>query len=93
MANILMNIEKGIEIAAEDALHWLSGAAKALVLAPKVIAAIGVLLGAVSKAIVDGEGAAASGGLNIVLDEQVLADIKAVWPDLVAAFAAAGVKI
>ena len=35
MANILVNIEKGIEIGAEDALKWLTGANKALKAAPQ----------------------------------------------------------
>ena len=37
MANILVNLEKGIEIGAEDALKWLTGANKALHAAPQVI--------------------------------------------------------
>jgi hypothetical protein len=40
MANILVNIEKGIEIGAEDALKWLIGAGKALYAAPAAIAAL-----------------------------------------------------
>ena len=86
MANILVNIEKGIEIGAEDALHWLSEATKVLNASPKVIAALGVLLGAISTAVTDGVAAAGASGLNIQLDEKVLADIKAVWPEIVSAF-------
>ena len=49
MANILVNIEKGIEIGAEDALKWLTGANKALTAAPAVVAALATLIGAVEK--------------------------------------------
>src|ERR1700674_3472852 len=41
MANILVNMEKGIEIGAEDVLKWLTGANKALHAAPEVVAALG----------------------------------------------------
>jgi len=40
MANILVNIEKGIEVAAEDVLKWLVSAGKALHAAPAAIAAL-----------------------------------------------------
>lgn len=40
MANILVNIEKGIEIGAEDALKWLVSAGKAFHAAPAAIAAL-----------------------------------------------------
>ena len=43
MANIMVNIEKGIEIAAEDALKWLTGANKALKAAPQVVAALATM--------------------------------------------------
>src|ERR1039457_4372493 len=49
MANILVNIEKGIEIGAEDALKWLTGADKALHAAPAVIAALAILVAAMEK--------------------------------------------
>ena len=49
MANILVNIEKGIEIGAEDVLKWLTGAEKVLFAAPKVIAALAILAAAMEK--------------------------------------------
>ena len=49
MANILVNIEKGIEIAAEDVLKWLTGANKVLRAAPEVIAALATLISALEK--------------------------------------------
>ena len=49
MANILVNIEKGIEVAAEDVLKWLVGAGKALHAAPAAIAALATMVAALEK--------------------------------------------
>jgi hypothetical protein len=57
MANILVNIEKGIEIAAEDVLKWLTGANKALKAAPQVVAALATLIAAVEKPMAELAGA------------------------------------
>lgn len=92
MANIMVNIEKGIEIAAEDALKWLTGANKALKAAPQVVAALATLIGAVEKPISELAGAAAN-PLNIPLDIQTAQDLKAVWPDVKAFLATLGVKL
>jgi hypothetical protein len=91
MANILVNIEKGIEIAAEDALKWLTGANKALKAAPQVVAALATLIVAVEKPISELAGAAAN-PLNIALDIQTAKDLKAVWPDVKDFLATLGVK-
>jgi hypothetical protein len=91
MANILVNIEKGIEIAAGDALKWLTGAGKALHAAPKVVAALAILVGAVEKPLSELAGAAAN-PLNIPLDIETVNDLKAVWPDVKAFLTALGVK-
>jgi len=87
----MVNIEKGIEIAAEDALKWLSGANKALKAAPQVVAALATLIGAVEKPISELAGAAAN-PLNIPLDIQTAKDLKAVWPDVKVFLATLGVK-
>ena len=79
MANILLNMEKGIEIGAEDVLKWLTGANKALHAAPEVVAALATLIGAVEKPLADISGAAAN-PLNIALDIQTVNDLKATWP-------------
>ena len=50
MANILVNIEKGIEVGAEDVLKWLTGAEKVLHAAPAVIAALATLGGSNGEA-------------------------------------------
>jgi hypothetical protein len=92
MANILVNIEKGIEIAAEDALKWLTSANKTLHAAPEVIAALATLLGAVEKPLMD-VAAAASNPLNIALDVQTATDLKAVWPQVKSFLATLGIKL
>src|SRR5580704_5250522 len=79
MANILVNIEKGIEIGAEDILKWLTGANKALHAAPEVVAALATLIGAVEKPLAD-ISSAATNPLNIALDIQTVNDLKATWP-------------
>jgi hypothetical protein len=91
MANILVNIEKGIEIGAEDALKWLTGANKALRAAPEVVAALATLVAAVEKPIADVAGVAAN-PLNIALDIQTVSDLKAAWPQVKAFLETLGVK-
>lgn len=91
MANILVNIEKGIEIGAEDVLKWLTGANKALSAAPAVVAALATLVGAVEKPMAELAGAAAN-PLNIALDVQTVTDLKAVWPDVKKFLVTLGVK-
>ena len=91
MANILVNIEKGIEIGAEDALKWLSGANKTLKATPAVIAALATLIGAVEKPLAEVAGVAAN-PLNILLDIQTVNDLKAVWPEVKQFLTTFGVK-
>jgi hypothetical protein len=91
MAKILVNIEKGIEIGAEDTLKWLTGANKALTAAPAVVAALATLIGAVEKPMAELAGAAAN-PLNIALDIQTVTDLRAAWPDVQAFLKTLGVK-
>ena len=91
MANILVNIEKGIEIGAEDALKWLIGAGKALYAAPAAIAALAVMVAALEKPLAELECAAAN-PLNIALDIQTVSDLKAAWPEVKAFLKSLGVK-
>ena len=79
MANILVDMEKGIEIGAKDALRWLIGANNAVQAAPEVIAALATLIGALEKPLQDISGAAQN-PLNIALDIQTVRDLKAAWP-------------
>lgn len=90
LATIIADAEKGIEIGAEDLLKLVGTAQK---VAPGVLAAVGILAGGVTKALTDVEGAAASSGLNIALDEQTLTDLKAVWPQVKAFLLTLGIKI
>lgn len=91
MANILVSIEKGIEIGAEDALKWLTGADRVLKAAPEVVAALATLVGAVEKPITDLAGVAAD-PLNIPLDVQTVNDLKTVWPEVKTFLGTLGVK-
>ena len=91
MANILVNIEKGIEIAAEDALKWLGKAHTALSAAPSVVAALATLIAVIDKPLLDISGVAAN-PLNIALDVQTVNDLKAVWPQVKSFLASLGVK-
>jgi len=91
MANILVNIEKGIEIAAEDALKWLTGADKALHAAPQVVAALATLIAAIEKPLADID-VAAKNPMNIALDVQTVKDLKAAWPAVRQFLATLGVK-
>lgn len=93
MANVFLDIAKGVEVGAEDALKFLTGAqALATKLEPGVVAALGVVLGAVNTSLTAVEGAASADGLNVTLDESVVADLKTVWPAVEAFCAAIGVK-
>ncbi|HEY6489105.1 MAG: hypothetical protein WCC26_19975 [Terracidiphilus sp.] len=91
MANILVNIEKGVEIGAQDALRWLTSADKALQAAPTVVAALATLVAAMEKPLSELAGAAAN-PLNIPLDVQTAMDLKAAWPQLQAFLKTLGVK-
>ena len=91
MENILVNLEKGIEIGAEDALKWLTGSVKVLSAAPKVIAAFGVLVGQLEKPLAD-VASDVTNPLNISLDIQTVTDLKAAWPDVKQFLTTLGVK-
>lgn len=91
MANILVNIEKGIEIGAEDVLKWLTGAERSLHAAPTVIAALATLVAAMEKPLAELAGATAN-PLNIPLDIQTAKDLKATWPQVKQFLSSLGVK-
>jgi hypothetical protein len=91
MANILVNIEKGVEIAAGDVLKWLGKAQTAVNAAPAVVAALATLITQLEKPIMDVSGVAAN-PLNIALDLQTATDLKAVWPEIKAFLVTLGVK-
>lgn len=91
MANILVNIEKGIEIGAEDALKWLTGAGKHLQATPAAVAALATLATALEKPLADLVGAAAN-PLNIALDVETVAALKTAWPQVKTFLTGMGVK-
>jgi hypothetical protein len=93
MANILVGIEHGIEVAAEDILKFLTSAKElSSKLDPNAIAGLGVLLGTVAKAMED-VSAAAANPLNLSLDATTVQDLKAVWPAVVKFAASIGIKL
>jgi hypothetical protein len=91
MANILLNIEKGIEVGAEDALKWLGKAQSALSAAPAVVAALATLASAVERPLTE-LSAVATNPFNIPMDIQTAEDLKAVWPDVKTFLGTLGVK-
>ena len=91
MANILVNIEEGIEIGAEDVLKWLVGAGRVIHAAPAVIAALATLVAAMEKPLAELAGAAAN-PLNIPLDIETAKDLKATWPQVKLFLITLGVK-
>ena len=92
MANILLNIEKDIEIGAEDLLKWLGKADTVLMAAPGAVAALATVLGAVERGLMDLTIAAAN-PLNIAFDVQTANDLKVVWPDVKTFLLTLGIKI
>jgi CHASE2 domain-containing sensor protein len=93
MAKILLNIEHGIEVAAEEVLKFVGGV-EALnnKIAPDAIAGLGVLLGTVAKALGDINGVV-SNPLNVSLEATTVKDLKAVWPAIVRFAASIGIKL
>ena len=91
MANILVNIEKGIEVGAEDVLKWLTGVERVLHAAPAVIAALATLAAAMEKPLAELV-VATENPLNIALDIQTARDLKATWPQVKAFLVSLGVK-
>jgi len=93
MANILLGIERGIEVAAEDVLKFVSGAMVASNKAePGVVAGLGVLLGIVAKTLGDINGVV-NNPLNFSLDVATIQDLKAVWPAMVQFAVSIGIKL
>lgn len=93
MANILVNLEQGIEVAATDVLKFLTQSETLVTKTePGVVAALGVLLGATETAIT-ALGQATASPLNIALDAQTVADLRAVWPAVVAFATSLGIKL
>lgn len=93
MANILLSIEHGVEVAAEDILKFVSGVTNlSSKIEPNVVAGLGVLLGAVTKTLGDINGAVEN-PLNFSLDAAAVQDLKAVWPAVVQFAGSLGIKL
>ncbi len=91
MANIYLNVEKGIVVGAEDVLKWLTGTAKLLHATPAAIAALATLAGALEKPLSELAEVAAN-PLNIVLDIETAEDLRTAWPELKTFLVTLGVK-
>ncbi len=90
LATIVLDVEKGIEVGAADLLKLVG---KAQTAGPSVLAALGVLASGITTSLTEIESAAGASGLNIALDTQTLADLKAVWPEVKAFLLTLGIKI
>lgn len=89
-----MSVITEIEVEGKKILSWLAQASTKLESAsPKAIAALATLAGAAAAAMQDAAAAGTASGLNILLDEKTVADLKAVWPDFVAFLASLGIKL
>jgi hypothetical protein len=89
LATIVLDVEKGVEVGAADLLKFLNKAKSA---EPAVVAAIGILAGALTASLAGVQAAAGSSGLNLALDEQAIADLKLVWPAVQKFLETLGVK-
>lgn len=93
MANIMVNLEHGIEVGAADVLKFLtSSQAVVAKTEPGVIAALGVLLGATETA-VNSLNETTANPLNIAVDVSTLKDLKAVWPAILVFASSLGIKL
>jgi hypothetical protein len=79
MANLIVDVEKDVKLAAGDLLHWMRGADRAVQAAPTVIAALAVLAGALERPLTD-VAAVTANPLNIALDIETVEDLRAAWP-------------
>lgn len=95
MANIITSVEHGLEVAAADVLKAIpfiqKYAASAVKAEPQVVAALGVLLGAVANVLSSADAAVAQ-PFNISFDVQTVSAIKAVWPEIEAFAKSIGIK-
>jgi hypothetical protein len=88
----LVTVAKDVDLAATDVLKVLANVEKK---SPAAVAALGVLLGAVGKAVSDVQTGAQTPAdlVNVSFDSATFADLKAVWPDVVSFAATLGIKL
>jgi hypothetical protein len=92
MANVVIG---KVEVVAEDVLSWINKIAKGITIkGPAAILALTNLITAIDKVAVDVSTDTANPLtlLNIAIDEQQFADIKAVLPDIKILFTDLGIK-
>lgn len=92
VANVLIG---KIEVALEDVIQWLGGVHNFVLKSSTVVTALAQVVVAVGAVVEDAQAdfSNPSGMTSITLQNQQLQDLKAVWADVKAAFAAAGIKI
>lgn len=90
MANIVLEIGKGVEVGAEDLLKFF---AKAQTASPAVLAALGALATGITKALSDVQASASNPLVALINAPAELTDFEAVWPEVVRFFASLGIKI
>lgn len=88
-----MSILSTIEADAAKVLSWINKTKTTLNATPAAIAGLGVILSAFATAISAGVSAAASGGVNIVLDEAAFQDVKTAWSDIQSFASGLGIKL
>ena len=88
-----MVIERGVEVAAEDVLKFVSGTVvTSKKTEPSLVAGLGVLLGTVAKTLGDINGVVVN-PLNFSLDMATIEDLKNVWPAIVQFAGSIGIKL
>ena len=90
MANIVLEIGKGVEVGAEDLLKFF---AKAQTASPAVLAALGTLAAGITKALADVQAGATNPLSALVSAPAEIADLEAVWPEVVKFLASLGIKV
>lgn len=97
MATISVEVKKGekiIEIAAEDALRFITSLQGDVNKGgPGALAALAVVLSAVDKALVDGTNVANNPASLVLSFATDVADVKAVWPAVKQLAASLGIKL
>ena len=91
MASFFSNLSKGFSAATSGVLSVLGKANTVVNAAPEALAALGTLIAALEKPVVDIV-AVKNEPLNIVLDVETVKDLQAVWPEIKSFLAALGVK-
>lgn len=92
MANVVIG---KIELALSDVAHWLSGVQQVILKGPTIITALGSLLSELATVVASAETAVETPAvvLTATFQASTIAALKAVWPDVVAVFKAAGITI